>query len=532
MAYNIVKYLRISLEDIELDGIKKYESDSIVNQRAFLNDFIVSSIEFQRCSTIEIVDDGHTGTNFNRPGVKELLRRAQRGDVDCIVVKDISRFGRNSIEVVDYLDQIFPALGVRFISVNDSYDSAALNGATAGIDIIFRSLIYELYSHDLSIKMRSSKDHLSRKGKIITTYPMYGYDKDSENRNKFITNTPESKIVKRIFNLAEQGVRVAEIVRILNADGTPTKQQSKHQKGFSTQWGQGDVWRSYSVNTILRDERYTGKWIYGKTRTPYVGCRKGKPVPRSEWIIVPGAIPAIISEEQFCCVQGILDKASRKRVNSGVTDKSIFKNKIRCGDCGRAMRYRPKKDGQSEFLCDMYLISDKYTCATGEIKESAIYDAVLSTLQVQAALTDEIKIHMRDNSSSMRKNSQAIGSKIHALCVSMEKAKSAKMSLWEQQHNGSITREAYQRESEKLALEISQNDAEIAELEKQSLELRMDSYDTNTFVDRFNTLTGIDTLTWEIVDEFIDSVNVYSPDRIEIALNYADDYAKTVSISV
>ena len=145
MAYVIAKYLRISAEDIDLDGVDKYESNSIAHQRALLDDYIANVPEFQSCEVIEELDDGQTGTNFSRPGIKRLLDMAERGEIHCIICKDLSRFGRSYIEVGDYLEQKFPAWGLRFISLNDGYDSAKLGGGTAGIDIAFRNLIHELY---------------------------------------------------------------------------------------------------------------------------------------------------------------------------------------------------------------------------------------------------------------------------------------------------------------------------------------------------------------------------------------------------
>ena len=164
MAYTIYKYLRISAEDIDLDGFDKFESNSIANQRALLDDFIGRMPEFAGCEVMEELDDGRSGTNFSRPGVQRLIGLAQAGKAQCIVVKDLSRWGRNYIEVGDFLEQKFPEWGVRFISLNDAYDSAMLNGATGGIDIAFRNLIYHLYSQDLSEKVRTAKASAAKSG--------------------------------------------------------------------------------------------------------------------------------------------------------------------------------------------------------------------------------------------------------------------------------------------------------------------------------------------------------------------------------
>lgn len=525
MAYTIMKYLRISQEDIDLDGSDKYESNSIVSQRGLLDDFIAKMPEFQDCAVVETLDDGRSGTNFNRPGIMRLLEMAQSGDIDCIVVKDLSRFGRNMLEVGDYLEQIFPAWGVRFISVNDLYDSAASSSKTGVIDLAFRNLIAELYSQDLSDKVRSAKNSATKSGKIITTYPSYGYDKDKNDHHKFVIDTDAALVVKKIFDLAEQGISIAEIIRTLNTENIPTKQMSLREKGFTVKWGRGDCWSSYAVGKILRDERYTGKWIYGQTRLPYVGAAKAKPVPRSEWIIVPGAIPAIISEKQYQRVQEVLERSSKRKTTSRPELKTIFGGKVKCGDCGRMMRYRPRKHGYGLFLCDMYLQSDKYDCTTGKTEESMIYDLVLKTIQDQVALADTAKIQIKSKSSHLYSKAEALRDKDRALRVEIEKVKVTKMSLWEKHHLGEITREAFQRESEKLTSQITKHEDAIAAYESESKALEMESVRENKYVERFGKQVGIQTLTREVVDEFVKSIYIYAPDRIEIMLNYADEYA-------
>ena len=298
----IALYMRISNQDV---------NGSIANQRMLLRDFIGKTPEFARCKITEFTDDGFTGTNFARPGVQQLIEAARCGRIQCIIVKDLSRFGRNYIEVGDYLEQKFPAWGVRFIAPGDNYDSARRGNTPT--DSAFRNLIYQIYSQDLSVKCRSGKDAATKRGKIISPYPAFGYDKDKNDRHKLVPDPIDAPIVLRIFNLAEQGHSVPAIAKLLNAENIPTKQMSKHRKGFTKKWGRGSGWNNSAVRDILQNECYTGKWIYGKTRTVRVGARAVKKQPRSKWIIVPGALPAIITEEQFAAVQAKLKTGTKKR---------------------------------------------------------------------------------------------------------------------------------------------------------------------------------------------------------------------------
>jgi len=288
MAYTVAKYLRISSEDIDLDGFDKYESNSIKNQRSLLDDFISKTPDFAGCEVIEELDDGRTGTNFSRPGVQRVIELARTGKIQCIIVKDLSRWGRNYIEVGDYLEQKFPKWGVRFISISDCYDSAILgSGAVSGIDIGFRNLIYELYSQDLSEKVRSAKISIAKSGKYTNAAAFYGYIKDPTDSRKLVIDPPASETVKRIFNLAKQNIMPTQIAKILNDERVPTPQMRKIELGYRRKWTKGEIsfWYGSIVSLMLRDERYTGKLIYGKKKIAEIGKAELVNVPKNEWIV-------------------------------------------------------------------------------------------------------------------------------------------------------------------------------------------------------------------------------------------------------
>jgi len=522
MNYVIAKYLRISDEDIDLDGTVKQESNSIVGQRALLDSFISKMPEFEGCEVIEELDDGRTGTNFSRDGASRLIELAEQGKVQCIIVKDLSRWGRNYIEVGDFLEQKFPAWGVRFISIGDNYDSAKLAYGTSGIDVAFRNLMYDLYSQDLSVKCRSGKDAATKSGKIICTYPTFGYDKDKNDRHKFVIDPIDAPIVKRIFDLAEQGHGVAEIAKMLNAEGVPTKQMSKHRKGFKHKWGRGDLWDNSAVLDTLRNENYTGKWIYGKTRTVQVGSNKTKRVPRSEWIVVPNAIPALVTEEQFAIVQAKLDAAFKGHINrkSHNTPRTIFAGLVKCAKCDRMLDYWSRVMQQGVFLCKTVKRSDKYGCTTAKIDENVLIETVLVVLQQQIALAHERQSAGRDEASQRQKAQKNALAEIQNLGRLIEQAKQTKIALWEKYHNGSITKEKFQADSEALT-------EQVAAYEKTSADLsvKIDAIENDTeskLTKRLTELSGIDELTRELVLEFVTEIKVYTPERIEIIWKYGD----------
>ena len=530
MKYTIMKYLRISSEDIDLDGLEKYESNSVAHQRALLDDFISQIPEFEGCEVMEAIDDGRTGTNFQRPGVQKLFDLAQRGKVHCIMVKDLSRFGRNYLEVGDYLEQIFPAWGVRFISVNDMYDSAKHSGATGGIDIAFRNLIADMYSQDLSEKVRSAKTSMNKSGKNSSPYSFFGYSIDPNDRHKLIIDEPAAETVRLIFNLREQGVTTPKIASKLNNDGIQTANERQREKGAKRDWlrnGKINMWETAFISRILRDERYTGKHIYGRTKRVELGKRAVKTVPRSEWIVVPDAIPAIITEEQFARVRELLSAKTPSKPRKSFGADLPFYHKIFCGTCGKALARVPSGGGYI-YYCPTHNRVDGLECMRGSIRESEVIETVLTVLRQQAQFAEDVKSFRSLDAKTSSATAENLRCEIQNLQRLIDKASSTKLSLWEKQHNGNLSGEAYQSESKKLTGQVASYTTAITELESQIRKLEMDSGQENTFVERFSRQAGINELSREVVDEFIKAIHVHTPDRIEITLNYADEYEKIV----
>jgi len=519
----IAKYLRISDEDIDLDGIVKNESNSVGNQRALLDDFISITPDFVNYEVVEYLDDGRTGTNFSRPGIQKLLEFAKEGKIQCIVVKDLTRFGRNFLEVGDFLEQKFPAWGVRFISLGDMYDSATLaHGATGGINMAFRGLIAQMYSQDLSDKVRSNKDAASRSGKIVTSIPTYGYDVDDGDRHKFVINPNEASVVQKIYALYEQGVKIAKITRILNAENITTPQESKKAKGYTAKWGRGIVWHKGAISTILRNEKYTGKWIYGKSRALEMGSKRAYPVPKSEWIVVDVAIPVIISQEQFDKVQILLNDSPNSKAPF-VLERAMFARKIKCGNCGMGMVYHSLKSGRV-YRCDMGTKSDKFDCQTGKIEEQAIYDAVLNSLQMIALLSKEEKARQLRISKGEADDRHVIHSKIRTAQIAIENINNEKMTLWEDFHNGAMSRESFQSKNDKFSEQIAQHEKNIARLESEAQTSKTISDDNNIAIERYNQLNGITELTKELVGEMVKEIRIHAPNHIEIDWIYSNPF--------
>ncbi|MBE5992705.1 MAG: hypothetical protein E7247_09995 [Paenibacillaceae bacterium] len=319
--YRIALYLRVSDEDENPDH--ELESESISSQRLLLNDFVNGHRELSCGKTIEFTDDGFSGTNFERPGVKKLLDMAKAHQIDCIVVKDFSRFGRNYLEVGNYLEQIFPFLGIRFLSVNDHFDSFENIGAAGAIEVGFKNIIHEAYSKDLSEKIKSVRRMKAEQGKFVTAFAPYGYKKAETSKNQLIIDEECAVIVRRIFSLFLGGTGKTAIACLLNKEGIPSPymvRRQRNEKFHSIVGKKKTYWTAGTVSRILSDQRYTGDAIYGKVRPVTIGSKKDISVPEEDWIVVPDAHPLIVRREIFEAVRS----GKKKYISHQIKNKTSY----------------------------------------------------------------------------------------------------------------------------------------------------------------------------------------------------------------
>lgn len=302
----IAAYMRLSKED----GVSGRESNSITVQRVLIKNYVYT--HFSSCEVKEYVDDGFSGTNFRRPGVQRLLEDARKKKIDCIVVKDLSRFGRDYIETGAYIEQIFPFLGVRVISINDRYDSGDYPGGIAGLDVEFKTLLYDLYSRDLSHKVKTSLQAKKESGQYVSANAPFGYEKAPDDRHMLIVKEDEAEIVQRIFSMALAGWGPSLIAHKLNSDKIPSPILFKMRKGTMARkpkngeflWSGSTVWR------ILHNPVYIGDWEYGKTERKEVGGRNVLK-SRREWSVIKNHHTPVIEREDFEKAQLINTRGNR-----------------------------------------------------------------------------------------------------------------------------------------------------------------------------------------------------------------------------
>lgn len=384
-AYGIALYIRLSIED------SKVESMSIENQKRALHSFVDHMECIRNIEVKEFIDNGYSGANFERPAVQQLLEQVREGKINCIIVKDFTRFGRNAIEVGYFMERVFPLYGIRFISINDDFDSARLHGDTGGLDVAFKYLVAEFYSRDLSVKSKSAKYIKMKRGEFQSEICPYGYRKSADGRMEPDAETAPN--VRLIFQLAVEGYGSTQIARALLERGIQTPGEYKAARGIAQHdiSRSGGLWQTSTVRRILTDERYTGTYIMGKRAVREVGSHRVRLKDESEWIKIPNHHPAIVSAELFKRVQELHPKPKAVPKNPQIYP---LRGKVFCGCCFHTMSRSPKRN--HVFYCRHSQINPNAPCNGLRIPEADLEAVVYEVMNKQA----QIILNLDDLSSA------------------------------------------------------------------------------------------------------------------------------------
>lgn len=505
--YIIVKYLRLSCEDGD-----KTESDSIANQRHLLDFHISKEFADRNIETIELIDDGYSGTNMNRPGIKKLLILAETHSIDCVIVKDFSRFARDYIEVGRYAEQKFPEWEIRFISVNDKYDSRDYKGITGGIDMALKNITYTLYSRDLSEKVKSARHIQYKMGKFLSPYAFFGYSKDPNNKGHIIVDEKAAEIVKRIFNMRLSGISVGNIAKQFNKEGILTPAQYKKSVDpLCREWNcvsNYNYWTTSIVGNILRDERYTGKMISLKHERITVGSTKVKGVKKEDRIVAENTHEAIISQELFDAV-----RAQTHRSISKIPAKIGLRGLVRCGGCHHRMTYQGK-DGQNiKYSCSYKDYTEQNNCFCGKVYESELENIVIETIKSEL-------VKAADNSVIEQKNddkTKLLDEEIEKLNIKISEQKSKKMKDYISLTKNQLTEEQFQKRREVINDKIAEYKQQLEQLTHKKV-----SSESLSVTGIFDKYIGTDEINRETVEDLIKAIYVYPDKRIEIEWNIAE----------
>ncbi len=504
-------YCRLSSDD-DLEG----DSNSIKNQKLLLSDYAKEN-KFRNIRFY--IDDGFSGSNFERPAFKRLLNDVENGEISTVIVKDMSRFGRDHILVGYYTKYYFPDADVRFIAIFDQMDTET----NPDDDIIpFKNILNEMYAKDCSRKIKAVVKAKGNSGKHISSFPPLGYIKDPEDKEKWIIDEEAALIVKEIFNLCVKGYGPSQIARILTERGIETPTMYFHRKGIPTPGKikqDSDVWAKQSVVHILENEEYLGRTVNFKTYKKSYKSKKYIENPRENWVIVENTQEAIIDQETFDIVQN-LRKAKRRISDMGTPH--ILSGMLYCADCGEKMYLcRCTTMKQAEYFnCSTYRKKKKKYCTSHQITAHAVMAMVKNDLRYTIQFANDNKetfmsiLKERTEAKNKRELASAIEEKEVAekRIVALDKII---QSLYEDKVSGKLSEERYIKLSDNYEAEQKGLTEKVKTL-KAEIEKAQTKYDNiQKFMAIVKRYSDFEELTPEILRAFVDKIIIYEKQKVD-----------------
>lgn len=501
-------YIRLSMAD-EMTDFGKVESESIGNQRMYINHFLNENQELAEYQRIEFVDDGFTATNDNRPQFLEMIEQVKKGSIQVICVKDFSRFFRDYIEAGNYLECVFPFLGVRFISINDHYDSEDYKGTTGGLEIVMRNIIYASYSKDLSVKVKCAKKLMMEQGKYLGGHPTFGYALHLTDKYKLVIDEEAAKIVRLIFHMALDSKNTGQIAGYLNKNKIVTKGQyfnerNQHSKKYK-KTRDDSIWSTSQIREILNNYIYTGAMVGGKKTRVAVSSSK---TIVGENIIVENTHEAIVTKEDFEQAKLILQ--TNKATHHRTTHTYPLKGYIRCSYCERKMERRLRKNTPNVFVCNHTAHNIHTICSTKQheedILEQLVYNAIKQNIfifieKVEYEKKSLVKTHNMERLTVVDWDRREV------------ELRNSKLRMYEKYTEGKITKEMY-LENKRLV------DSEIETIPQKKNEdpLKDKMQEVKVICSKFS---NIEKLTREMILAFVNAIYV-SDDGIEVEWKFGD----------
>ncbi len=506
-TYPTAIYCRLSREDGD-----RPESDSIGNQKKLLEAYIESHADLEAYHVY--TDDGYTGTNFNRPAFSQMIKDIEDGHISCILVKDLSRFGRDYIETGRYLERWLPEHNTRFIAINDGIDSAQ---GTYDMMMPIKNIFNAQYAKDISIKVKSAFKAKQTRGEFVGAFASYGYLKDPNQRNHLIIDPVAAQTVQRIFTLFEQGMGKIRIAKTLNEEGIPCPSQYKRLMGEkyhnAHRLEQTTYWTYATIHRLLQNEMYIGNMEQGRNeRTTLHGAAKQK--DKSEWIVVEGTHDAIIAKEQWNRVQALV--SSNAKTPDFEVNISPFAGYLKCGDCGRAMT-KTVWGGRIRYVCGSYRRYGSTACTTHYITQDVLEAVLLQDLnQIIASihnlqqLAEETQPQQKSVAQGERKRLESALSRIQRM----------KQGAYEDYKDGILTKVDYLRYRDDY-------DAQEATLQGQldkadSLHEQTDLL-RQPWVEQLVQLGKVTQLDRATIAEILKEIRIFEDQTIEITYRFSDE---------
>ena len=520
--FEATAYLRLSYTENH-----ENESDSIANQKKLIEDYVKGHPDIELVS--EKVDDGYSGILFDRPAFQEMMQDIMEGRVNCVIVKDLSRLGREYIETGRYLRRIFPAYGVRFIAINDNIDTAHEH-AGDDLNISMKNLINDAYCHDISVKTRSALEVKRKKGDYVGACPVYGYRKSAENRNQLVVDEYAARVVRDIFRAKIDGRSAKRIADELNALGVLSPLAYKISRGLPHPKGgfadRPDAkWSATTVIRILQDEIYTGTLVQGRQGTYNHKLRNVIQKPDEEWIRVENAHEAIIRKRDFDLVQHIMGLDTRTAPEGEKV--YLFSGLLACGCCGARMTRKTNTVGGKKYIY--------YHCPTGKkhgcthpvmLREDDLIQCVLAS--VQAHIKNVVSVDELLNGIS----EETINRELVAGCkaqiaenrAQLEQIGMFKAGLYENFVKGMLDKAEYKSLRDGYTERMEELRSAIDQLRQEMERITDRSSDRQKWAQQFREFSNMTELDRRAVVTLIQSIRIISKTELKITFRYQMEY--------
>lgn len=522
-TYRVAMYLRLSQDDEKYDKDFKAESNSISNQRLQIQDYIDKNEEMELAK--EYVDDGYSGINFERPAFKEMMEDVITGSINCIVVKDLSRFGRDYIDSGRYLQRVFPSLDIRFIALNDNYDSFTASETEKNLVIPFKNFINDNYCRDTSAKVRSVCKVKRKQGQFISNYAPYGYEKDEEDKHKIVIDKEVEYVVRKIFSMKLEGYSSYSIAKHLNDNGIPSPMEHKKAKGIRYKTGFSTKavakWDTPAVNRILINEIYIGTLQQGKREKINYKLDKVVSKDRSDWIEIEDNHEAIIDPHDFEIVQKLLKCDIKAKTVGEKAD--LFSGLLFCKDCNAQMTKKVDKRGKTPtvyYICSSY--NKGQDCSRHSIKQEELQRTVLEMIRHYIQYLGEYesvseKIKEMEVSYELF---QKIDKRQEYTKKSKAKFELLKSALYQDLKEGIISEEEFYGMREFYTNRIVESELILEKQSKEIARLYKKSLGNQNFLADIKKYQNIGTLERGLLVRLVDKIYVSEDKKIEIQFNY------------
>lgn len=503
--YKATAYIRLSYTDDHSS-----ESDSVSNQRKLIENFVERNPDIEVVS--EKIDDGYSGIIFDRPAFKEMMQDVTDGNINCVIVKDLSRLGREYIETGRYLRRVFPAYGVRFIAITDSIDTAHDSGDDLTVSV--KNIMNEAYCRDISIKTRTSLDVKRRNGDFVGAFPVYGYMKAEDNKNLLVPDPYAARVVCDIFRMRLEGASASKIASELNRLGILSPLAYKKNNGLPyAKKGYADKadckWSATTIIRILQDETYTGTLVQGKQGTPHYKIKQMEQRPASEWVRVPDAHEALIARQDFELVQRIKGLDTRTSPNEDTV--YLFSGILICGCCGSRMTRKTNRANGKEY--------HYYYCPTGKkkgcahpvmLKESSLIDCVRDSLKAYIGNIASLEALLSgiDQSSINQALAKEYSDHITDNERRLEQVLEFKARLYESLVGGMLTKEEYASYKAKYTKQAEDIRESVRVLREKLTEVLENRSERNRWISQFTQFSTLETLDRRALIHMVQSIRV------------------------